>query len=469
MSRIKILLDKLLERGGQYTSWKNNHEIELALSGESDLDIFVPLKYKSLFLELAKDDNWIPVKNPIADYPDIYHFYSINESLKVFHLHVYFKVITGESWLKEYIFPIDDFLIENSVCHSSGIYILNNKAQSFLFVLRHFTKGKSFFSRILYKKELDSYKEEWELCKSGFDPLSQPEIIDFSPYFSGSGLDNQFDLPDSKTAKMVRIRLKSYLRLPESKLTQLRLNSLKERLLNKLVYKRKKILPVQGFILVFSGADGVGKSTMSETIGNAYKTFLTVKNVQLGRPQSAGIEAVRKLLNRKKKESSGAAVKSESKDKKITLKRALSATYLAYLRYKTAERAKKYRQKNYLVISDRWPTLEYHKMDGPKLSAEKLNGLYRKLALLEKKYYDKLISSDLSIILTVPTDVAVQRNRERIKEGKETDQEIMERHLQNAHHNPKSKEIIRFDNNGELNYKRFELIKLIQDKLYQGT
>src|SRR5690554_1318853 len=101
--------------GGKYVSWKNNHEIDLVLSGGSDLDIFIPLRYKSLFFELAKKESWIQVKNPVADYPEIYHFYAINENLNVFHLHVYFKVITGESWLKEYEFPLDDFFIENRV------------------------------------------------------------------------------------------------------------------------------------------------------------------------------------------------------------------------------------------------------------------------------------------------------------------------------------------------------------------
>lgn len=462
---VKLLLE-FENSGGQYVSWKNNHEIHLVLNGDSDLDIFIPIQHKKQFLDLIRKESWISVKNPIADYPEIYHFYAISDDLKVFHLHVYFKVITGESWLKEYDFPLDDFLINNRVLHSSGLYILNNKAQSFLFVLRHFIKGESFFSRILYKRELESYKKEWDLCKSGFEPSSQPQIIDFTNYFSKSGLDNEFNLPNAKVSKLVRNDIKQYLRLPKSKLTQLRLSGFKNRLLNKIFYKEKKILPNKGFILVFSGADGVGKSTMSETIGNVYKTFLTVKNVQLGRPQSAWVEAIRKVVN---KPPQTIVVKTEKKEKKVTLKKALSATYLAYLRYKTAKTAEKFRQKNYLVISDRWPTLEYYKMDGPKLDVERLSGICRKLAFLERKYYDKLASSDLSIILTVPTEVAILRNRERIKEGKETDEEIIERHSQNAHHNPKSKEIIRFDNNGDLNHKRTELVKLIQSKLYQGA
>jgi len=447
--------------GGKYVSWKNNHELNLVLNGESDLDIFIPFEHKPLFVDIAKRENWILVKNPIAEYPEVYHFYAIGKNLEVYHLHVYFKVITGESWLKEYIFPLDDFLIKNRVLHSSGIYILNGEAQSFLFVLRHFIKGGSFFSRFLYKKELPSYQQEWDLCKSKFTPSAQNTFIDFTKYLQGSGISDELSLPDIVVAKAVRDELAGFLRLPKSQLSLLRLESFGNRLLNKLFYKRKKVL-YNGFILAFSGADGVGKSTMSDSIGNMYKSFLTVKRVQLGRPQSAWVDTIRKILRKPEKIS----IKTQSKSNKITFIKAFSATYLAYLRFKAAGKAQKYRQSNYLIISDRWPTLEYNKMDGPKLNIKNISGFYRILAKIEKYYYEKLTSSDLSIILTVPIDIAVERNRRRIKEDKETDEEIVERHLQNMSHNPKSKEIIRFDNNGDLVEKRYEIVQLIQQRLF---
>jgi thymidylate kinase len=299
----------------------------------------------------------------------------------------------------------------------------------------------------------------------GYVPTDNVGIVNFSLYQNASGLLDVLTLPAHSAAKAVRRELKAYLRYPEAKLPWLRFYSFRSRLMNKLFHKRKKVLPNKGFILVFSGADGVGKSTMSESIGDTYKSFLSVRNVQLGRPQSKFVEAVRKLLSGQKESLPGF---TEKGIKKVTLSKALSSVYLAYLRYNAAEKANRYKRKNYLVISDRWPTLAYHKMDGPKLDVQKLSGVIKKLAMLEKKYYDKLVTSDLSIILTVPIEVAVLRNRERIKEGKETDEQIKERHLQNSNHYPKSKEIIRFDNNGDLKTKRFELISLIQSKLFQG-
>lgn len=453
-------------KSGLYVSWKNNHEIDLVLSGESDLDIYVPLEYKDTFIKLAQDEKWISVENPVAYYPNIYHFYKIDEHLKNYHLHVYFEIVTGESWLKEYNFPIGDFLLENRVKHESGIYMLNKKAQAFLFGLRHFLKNQSAFSRILYKKELSSYQKEWNLCKSDFQPTVYSSFFNLQHYLQKSGLDTTLQIPDKYVAKQVRKDLEKYLRLKKNKFSLLRFQSFLNRLFNKLIYKRKKVLPKQGFILAFSGADGVGKSTMSETIGKAYAYFLTVKTVRLGKPQSVLAEKVRGLLN--KPSSKNPKQPEQKSNKNISFKKAITATVLARMRYKEAKKALKYRSQNYLIISDRWPTVETGKMDGPQLSVKDLKGVKKWLAKKEQRYYQLIPEADLCITLTVPTEVAVKRNRDRIKEGKETDEEIVMRHQQNTKHNPKAKEVIRFDNDGELAPKRQELIEIIQSKLFQN-
>ncbi len=462
---IKKVLDIFSSKEGNYVSWKNNHQVSLSLRGESDLDVYIPENSKKLFFQILKDNNWISVINPIAHFTDVYHFYTIDENLKNYHLHVYFEIITGESWLKEFKFPIGDFLLQNKIMDDNGIYILNNKAQSFLFVLRHFLKGASFSSRLLYKKEIDSYQKEWDLCKDEFDGAIFQDFINLNRHFENSGLKDKIELPNIKNAIEVRQELNRFLRIPKHKLTYYRIKNFSVRLLNKVFAKKKKILPENGVVLVFSGADGVGKSTMSESISDSFKKFLTVKNVQLGRPQSKFVELLRKLISKNKQTHSIGKIDSSSP--KITLKKSLSAVYLAYLRHKMANKALAYKNKNYLVISDRWPTLEYNKMNGHKLDINHQNILYKKLAKIENTYYKKIVQCDLCIILTVPTEIAVLRNNNRIKEGKETDEEIIERHQQNAKHQPISKKNIRFDNNGDLKSKRFELINIIQENLLQ--
>lgn len=461
------LLQSLDQNNLPYVSWKNNHELDLVLKGESDLDIFTPYHYETDFISLLKKNKWIEVVNPVADYPFIKHFYKV-VGLKIYHLHVYFKIITGESWLKEYDFPIENFLMENRIKHSSGVFILNNRAQSFLFVLRHFLKGYSIWSRVLYKSELNSYKEEWNLCKSALDLKQFSSFLDLTPYYSKSGLENEFTLPDRGTAKRVRKELKSYLRIPENQLGVSRIKHFSIRFINKLFLKRKKVLPDHGFILAISGTDGVGKTTMTENIEEIFGSFLTVKTATLGKPQSQLTEKTRRFFNKETYKQTSKSVKStNSSQKNIGIKRAVSSSYLAFLRYKAAKKAQKYRSKNFLVISDRWPTMEIGSMDGPKMSQDSLSGIRKILARIEERYYEKIPEADLNIILTVPVEVAIERNKNRIKEDKETDEEIRIRHDQSLNHKPKSKEILKFDNNGSLEVKRSELLELIQARLFQ--
>mgnify|MGYP001345593302 CR=1 FL=1 len=137
-------------RGISYVSWKNNHELGDALDGKKDLDIFVPYKYKNRFYKCASKSFWIKLRNHVADFPDVSHFYKFTSENKTFHIHVYFKLITGESWIKEFDLPLEDFFLMNMErCKTYKIWKLNNDAQSYIFFIRHFLKNGSFFSRAL--------------------------------------------------------------------------------------------------------------------------------------------------------------------------------------------------------------------------------------------------------------------------------------------------------------------------------
>ena len=91
-----------------YVSWKNNHELDKFFNGDSDLDIYIPKAYKQKFINIATKNSWIAAVNPVAEFAHIEHFYNIGDNGKAYHLHVYFKVITGESWIKEFDLPLEN-------------------------------------------------------------------------------------------------------------------------------------------------------------------------------------------------------------------------------------------------------------------------------------------------------------------------------------------------------------------------
>ena len=448
-----------------YVSWKNNHEIEDFMDKGSDLDLYIPIKYKSEFINIAKKSWWVLVFNPVAKFDSIEHFYTIDKGFNIYHLHVYFEIVTGESWTKEYRLPIGDFLMNNRCNHKEfGIDILNDKCQAYLFALRHILKCGSITSRLLYLKEIDSYQSEWKLCNfnasnlKGYGPILLNEVID------NSGLLEGFSLSKYINSMVFRFKLRPYLRINYFLLSVYRAKSFIVRLVNKLFLKRKKLLKNKGQIISISGVDGSGKSSMVDMLDLNFSRFLTVRRLSLGKPQGKVIEFFRKLLHHKRINKN--IVKKKKNEQSTTLFKSISLVILAILRIMKSNKAKHYSNKGYVVLVDRWPTLELGKMDGPKInSSNKSNFLVKFLSKFEKKIYKAMPSADICFFLEVSVDTAIKRNFMRIKDDKETESEIRERHIQNKNIKPITKKLIMFDNNGVFEEKKKELMLLVRNEL----
>jgi len=130
INKIKSLLVELDVQDVAYVSWKNNHQLQSVMSGNGDIDIFVPLDNRSKFIDICRAQGWIEVVNPVSRHSCIAHFYGLGKNCEVFHVHVYFKLITGETWIKEYSIPFDNWLIASRVWDvDHDLWVLNNASQ----------------------------------------------------------------------------------------------------------------------------------------------------------------------------------------------------------------------------------------------------------------------------------------------------------------------------------------------------
>jgi len=469
-SPILAFLNHLDTRSIPYVVWKNNHELSSAIAGESDLNIFVPVCYKEKFLRLAFENSWIILENPVARFPGITHYYKLDHDLKAYHLHVYSKIVTGESWLKEYILPFDDFLLEKRVrSEEFGIWILERKTQAYLFVVRHILKGGSFFSRTLYKWEIESYRNEWDLCHQDLETLSDWGPIRLEKYIDKTGLQkNPIKPPNIIAVLKFRASLFPFMRVYWMSLPFRRIKSFIMRALNNVVFRRKKIFPVQGTVIAISGADGAGKSTMLNEAHSVLSQFMTVRRFALGKPQSRLLEAVRKLLKRVDEKGAPQEIMLAKQNhiKKPTIMSSLSATVLAFLRLRMARKAMKSALKGYLVLVDRWPTDKLCMMDGPKLYYSKSDSFFfRVLARIENWAYLHMPRANLCFFLETSLQTLIKRNKARLKLNKETKEDINRRYQQNLKFAPLARKVIRFDNEGNFNEKRKELILQIWQEL----
>ena len=443
-------LEALYQSNINYISWKNNHELDLALSGKSDLDILISDTTFLEFNAIANSHGWIEMENPVAKFESITHYFKINEDTTIWHLHVYFGVITGDSWLKEYDLPIKEFLFINRERDSrSGVFVLNSTAQAYIFVIRHLIKSGSFFSRFIYARELDSYREEWLKCGVDVDDLYGVGPISIDCCIQDSGLLQTFRQPKYSVAFNYRKFLQPYLRYRSSSLTARRLLILVLRVSNKLVSKNKKKFTNGGIIVAISGADGAGKSTMIAGLNRLYSSFLDCEVFSLGKPQGKFLEVIRSCIRRVAKPN---PIPRNPSIKQSSMLDAILACALAILRFRKALVVVKKARKGNMVLVDRWPTNNLGKMDGPKIIDMKAgNRLVNFLALVEQRIYKKIPQADICFYLVVGIDDAIKRNHERVKEGKETDEEIVMRHENNKDMFPICGKLVKFSNQGSYN------------------
>jgi thymidylate kinase len=433
------LFNELERKDIFYCSWKSNHGLSEFLEGEGDLDLCIKRVQKTDFESVLRLLGFIKVNSSVSIFPYVDHFIGFDVSdMKMVHLHVYFKIITGESNSKNYILPLDSWIQENTV-KEREINTLTNEAQLIMFLIRHYIKIGSLFGLLLVFRDRKKYSGEFSLlAKTDFDFSLTPDFI------PGDFLNELWVCYRRKSvfkSMLMSLKLKllllGYRRRGGVAHLFFKVRNTFKRLMNKVLYKRKKFLDT-GFFVSVCGLDGSGKSSAVQALFDFYSRYFSVKIIHMGRPSPTVLTFVFWLVLK----FIGLIRHSKAKNKK-TIEQflpknntshfmAVRYLILAYERYRCSMRAQKLLSKGYIVISDRFPSLSYGKMDSPRISmVENPTFIYSILSRLEKRLYLSILPCDSLYYLSVPVDVAIERNANRDKVGKETDNEIRARYIVN--------------------------------------
>ena len=435
-----------------YVVWKNIHEIDQCIQGELDLDLFVPLSNKSLAHNILRSKQWIRLSSTVLNYPYIEHYYTSSNS-RIFHIHLYFKIVTGDSWAKQYILPIDQFLIYGRVLHDFyPIYIANPNASYSLYNFRKNIKLSTITGCLLYKMQREDYNKELLDIYERKNTFRDDTGLIFPikvivPRSSGF-------LSQARATLMQRYCSWSYRRISivEEMITYL--YSLVKRIFCKLFQIPGKKMPGGGVIFAISGPDASGKTTAIKFIHDQYCRHLLARRVHMGRLLSPRLQFYLTALFK---------FFSSPKSKKIEEASSIlnngiaSASYLdmikavvvGLVRYIKAHRCLKLSQKGYLVICDRWPSSRYGFPDGPRCQQPPLNNAIKYyLWNLEAFFYRSMPKADMCLCLRPSQSIIIERNRSRNKLFKESDSEIIERFNKSLSISPISHEIIEVENNG---------------------
>ncbi len=416
-----------------YASWKNNHELNGALQGNSDIDLLVAKQDRRKFEQILLDYNFVEAENPWLVYPEIKHYYGLDHfSGKICHLHVYYDLVTGTSHGKEYCFNFCDEALASRFVNSYGIYEVGIEEQALIYVLRHVVKKSSLLGALLYQKERSDYDAERQYLMKNYN--KQNSVFRF-----GCSSDQLFSLSTKFLSDFFfcwrkKRALKWCLRSSSLSLLVDGGRRFGYRVVNRLFLKQKK--KAHGVAVAITGIDGAGKSTLLANLHNFFTTTFRTKQYHFGRPTftllTFPIRIALRLRNLKRI-NSGCSLSAQATPSKISIVYALRYLVLAYERAALMRKIQQDVMKGNIVLVDRCHSFEVGRMDSPRVAQKACNSsLVNFFGACEAALYKNMPKVDLAIALSGSLETFILRNQLRDKIGKESDEEIEARYYQNC-------------------------------------
>src|SRR5580704_13209705 len=115
------VLNDLHRQGISYCYWKSSRRVHLVLAGEGDLDLLVARQdqHRVEALLVQRGLKLFPSVGG-RDHPALVSFLGFDEpSGKLVHVHLHFRLVTGERLLKNYRIPWEDQLLACATRHPS--------------------------------------------------------------------------------------------------------------------------------------------------------------------------------------------------------------------------------------------------------------------------------------------------------------------------------------------------------------
>ena len=275
------LFKKLNSSDIKYLVWKDLYKLNDFLNGNAELDLLVDINQKNIFEKIILKNGFISLKvNDLLEKKDVEHYIKFYNG-KYFHLHIYYKLTTGNHFVKEYEFPLDKSLFSNYTLYNN-IRVASKELEIAFLITRLIIKKSVLFQNIKVK-ELDRLANLSKACdttsvlghlkkiipktkasfqellsialdEKGISNINNSILKEFSNYKTLSGIRYAF--------KYLKIRLVlMYLRLNKSS---------------------NKTIKNKGIDFAILGSDGSGKTTISNSLFKQYRAKTSSKIFYLG-------------------------------------------------------------------------------------------------------------------------------------------------------------------------------------------
>lgn len=465
LAHLANLFDALNREGVRYCHWKSNIRLEKAVTGRTDLDLLIDRRHSQLFRRIVIEHNIKPIMSaPGKHYPSIESYLGFDQaSGRLFHLHVHYQLVLGEQFVKNYRLPLEEHLLE-SVQLRHGVPIPQPELELIILSIRALLKYrdrdalKDLLSIRTAGLPADILKEiTWLLRQTSMDRISHElaKLGDIVPKdvvleFLHTVVDNPRNGYRLYTLRArLRKALQPFQRHRRTKASMIYFLQLlrKQRSFRKFLPSQRMTSFNGGLTLALIGADGSGKSTMTQLLYQWLSWKLDVHLFYMGSKQPSrrskllyiffrmarrGHRDVCQLLG----EKNPVAWLLDVLLRTMQYCHHLSIGYDRYLRYKLS------RQKamdGSVVIFDRFP-LEAP-LDGPKIhltSQGKIGWLTRVFSKVERNIYARLRQPDHFFVLDVSPNVSLQRKPDHDRSAIEAKSKMV-RTLVNSANQPDSR------------------------------
>jgi thymidylate kinase len=483
---VAALFERLEAEDIRYCHWKSNWVLEETVEGKTDLDLLVERQAAPAFRKLLQELAFRPaVDHGSPLFPSVEHYHALDESGELVHVHAYYRVISGDSLVKNYRFPVEEMLLGHT--RKIGVVAVPSKgAELVVFVLRMCLKHTSAVELALLLRSFENVGREaaWlatDEARAEASALLPVWLPGFAPTLFEDALQALTDpAPLARrmlVARRVRAELRPYARHGRAKAWSAGVRTFARHGLARLGGTRIKLAPATGgAVIAFVGVEASGKSTMLGGVQRWLGSHYTVRRIHAGKPPSTALTfvpnlllpALRALVPDQRSTIVSARLTTEARPQRgrFPLLFGVRSVLLAHDRRALLTRAFASSANGTIVLCDRYPSSDDAPVDGAQLgvAATGVQDPIRKwLAEREARLYRDVPPADLVLQLTAPLDVTLERNRKRAKV--EPEEYVLSRHARSSSLEFDRVRVVKVDTNRPVDESARDIRRIIWEAL----
>jgi hypothetical protein len=431
---ILALIQALASRRVRYCHWKSNVRLTDSLAGREDLDLLVDRPDAlAFFAALAECGYKLAQTRQGGGHPGVLHAFALDPgTLRLVHVHAYFRVATGDSLVKSFLLPFDDLLLEASP-GPGGLPVPPPEAELVVFLVRILLKHTGAIETLFLHRTYRAVPPELSWLVARSDAAAARALwVARIPGGTRKEFETLLAAVADPAAVAARIRhgvglgwrLRGWRRIRPLQALASRLQRLGLLAWGRLRHRRPHGLRNGGAIIALVGPKASGKSTLAGFVHERLGKELDIRRIHVGKPPATPLTLpVRLLLPLLRRlmpgERSGTYQKPQRRaERHYSFAYVVRMLVVAHERRSLLFRSYRAASAGALFIADRYPSGDVGASDSCQFGAAALagaSGLKRALMRLEQACYAGLPQPDLVVRLSAPVEVTVQRDATRNK------------------------------------------------------